>query len=174
MNISNNTGDFSFFKTEDLLKGWNGLIENFEHCNQVLGQEEPDDVLPNLKKAQKIISDLNEQKKHSSKSNWSRIVENKLVPIKFKVLKNKPKNGAFQKVWDENYDKLIDFMDQNEHTNVTRSTPELGNWVAEQRRKFRRGKITESQFIRLNNIGFEWDRSYYFHNTYQNNKRSPK
>eukprot|EP00027_Filamoeba_sp_ATCC50430_P007708 CAMPEP_0168559282 /NCGR_PEP_ID=MMETSP0413-20121227/10436_1 /TAXON_ID=136452 /ORGANISM="Filamoeba nolandi, Strain NC-AS-23-1" /LENGTH=231 /DNA_ID=CAMNT_0008590491 /DNA_START=684 /DNA_END=1379 /DNA_ORIENTATION=+ len=97
------------------------------------------------------------------------------VRIKFKIPKNKPKNGAFQYQWNTNFEALVAFKDIFGHTRVTRTTPgyeELGNWVAEQRRKLKKGKITEKQFEMLNNIGFEWDRSHYFFNTYQKKKQN--
>jgi len=95
-------------------------------------------------------------------------------PIRFKVLKNKPKNGDFQKRWNHNYEILKRFKDNNGHITVTRATPgyeDLGNWVAEQRRKLKRGKVTLKQFETLTELGFEWDRSHYFHKTYQKKRK---
>lgn len=95
-------------------------------------------------------------------------------PIQFKILKNKPKNGAFQSQWNSNFHSLVDFKRVFGHTRVTRTTlgyEELGNWVAEQRRKLKKGKITQNQFEMLNDIDFEWDRSHYFFNTYQSKKK---
>ncbi|QLH37614.1 MAG: Helicase associated domain protein [Parachlamydiaceae bacterium] len=106
----------------------------------------------------------------------------KLKPITFKILKNKPKNGKFPAAWKNNYNALKAFKEQFGHTNVTRSTEgyeKLGNWVAEQRRKFRKqetsngkGGITETQFEKLHKLGFEFDRSYYFSNTYFEKSKS--
>mmetsp|Transcript_27590 Transcript_27590/g.38910 ORF Transcript_27590/g.38910 Transcript_27590/m.38910 type:complete len:205 (-) Transcript_27590:32-646(-) len=95
-------------------------------------------------------------------------------PLHFKVSKNKPKNGDFQKRWNQSYQALSQFKDFYGHSQVTRSTPgfqELGNWVAEQRRKLKKGKITLKQFEALNDLGFEWDRSHYFHQTFEERKK---
>mmetsp|Transcript_17626 Transcript_17626/g.24480 ORF Transcript_17626/g.24480 Transcript_17626/m.24480 type:complete len:430 (+) Transcript_17626:157-1446(+) len=91
----------------------------------------------------------------------------KTVPfqLKFKSKKERPKNGAFEMQWMEHFTTLKYFYEQFGHTNVTRSTPgykNLGNWVAEQRRKMRRGKLTKEQYELMNSIAFEWDRSYFF------------
>jgi len=83
----------------------------------------------------------------------------------FKVPKNKPKNGAFAKQWLDHYDQLKEFKKQHGHVNVTRTTKgyqHLGSWIATQRRKLRRGKLTEDQFEILSDLGLEWDRSHYF------------
>ena len=77
-------------------------------------------------------------------------------PIRFKVFKNKPKNGDFRVRWNRNYVQLKEFKERYGHMQVTRSTSgysELGNWVAEQRRKLKRGKITQSQFETLSELG---------------------
>jgi len=84
-------------------------------------------------------------------------------PFKFK--ENNPKNGNLAKKWRERYDLLVEFKQKFGHANVTRVTKGyelLGFWVADQRRKCRAGKLTEEQFRLLNDIGMEWDRSYYF------------
>jgi len=78
--------------------------------------------------------------------------------IRFKVLKNKPKNGDFKVRWNRSYEALRDFQAKYGTTRVTRSTPgyrELGNWVAEQRRKLKTGKITQRQFEVLNELGMQ-------------------
>lgn len=83
----------------------------------------------------------------------------------FKVPKNKPKNGAFAKQWLDHYEQLKDFKKAHGHVNVTRTTKgyqHLGSWIATQRRKLRRGKLTEDQFKILSDLGLEWDRSHYF------------
>mmetsp|Transcript_21700 Transcript_21700/g.30362 ORF Transcript_21700/g.30362 Transcript_21700/m.30362 type:complete len:202 (+) Transcript_21700:498-1103(+) len=93
--------------------------------------------------------------------------------IKFKVPKNKPKNGDFKIRWNRSFEDLKKYYAKYRSTRVTRTTPgykDLGNWVAEQRRKLKKGKVTLEQFQALNEIGFEWDRSSYFFNTYKQKK----
>ena len=77
-------------------------------------------------------------------------------PIRFKVLKNKPKNGDFRVRWNRNYLQLKEFKEHYGHVQVTRGTSgyeDLGNWVAEQRRKLKNGKITLEQFEILSELG---------------------
>jgi len=89
-------------------------------------------------------------------------------PIEVRLIVDDPKTNPFTQQWMEHFSELKKFKEQYGHTNVTRSIAgyyNLGNWVAEQRRKFKQGKITETQFNCLNTLGFEWDRSYYFFRT---------
>jgi len=68
----------------------------------------------------------------------------------------------------KHYGELKEFYMHFGHTNVTRTTDEfksLGNWVAEQRRKKRRNKLSEQQIQLLDQLKFEWDRTYYFKNS---------
>jgi len=65
----------------------------------------------------------------------------------------------------QRFAELKAFQKEHGHTNVTRTTDtykSLGNWVAEQRRKHRKGKMPGEQYEMLSSIGFEWDRKYYF------------
>mmetsp|Transcript_22676 Transcript_22676/g.31578 ORF Transcript_22676/g.31578 Transcript_22676/m.31578 type:complete len:221 (-) Transcript_22676:384-1046(-) len=85
--------------------------------------------------------------------------------VVFKVPKNKPKNGAFTKQWKGFYVKLVKFKEQFGHANVTRRSKgweSLGGWVANQRRKLRKGKLTRQQYNLLNEVGIEWDRAVCF------------
>mmetsp|Transcript_16334 Transcript_16334/g.22655 ORF Transcript_16334/g.22655 Transcript_16334/m.22655 type:complete len:234 (-) Transcript_16334:325-1026(-) len=78
----------------------------------------------------------------------------------FKIPKNKPKNGNFHKRWLNHYEKLKEFKRLHGHTNVTRfmkGHEKLGSWMAYQRRKLRKGKLTRHQFDMLNSLGVEWD-----------------
>mmetsp|Transcript_19967 Transcript_19967/g.27929 ORF Transcript_19967/g.27929 Transcript_19967/m.27929 type:complete len:273 (-) Transcript_19967:123-941(-) len=87
---------------------------------------------------------------------------------KFKTKRSRSNKGIFEGQWMEHYNQLKEFKKQQGHTNVTRNTPGwgfLGNWVADQRRKLRRGKLTEKQFTLLCEMDFEWDRTYYFQPT---------
>ena len=75
------------------------------------------------------------------------------LPIKFQHLKD---STVYHHRWEDNFQLLKEFYREFGHTNVTRSTPgngDLGNWVTEQRRKLKRGKISQRQFERLNEIG---------------------
>lgn len=62
--------------------------------------------------------------------------------------------------WDENFGKLIAFKELNGHCNVPQNytdSPELGGWVANNRRWGKNGMISSERIARLNEIGFSWD-----------------
>eukprot|EP00027_Filamoeba_sp_ATCC50430_P001866 CAMPEP_0168563220 /NCGR_PEP_ID=MMETSP0413-20121227/12560_1 /TAXON_ID=136452 /ORGANISM="Filamoeba nolandi, Strain NC-AS-23-1" /LENGTH=184 /DNA_ID=CAMNT_0008594739 /DNA_START=111 /DNA_END=665 /DNA_ORIENTATION=+ len=75
-----------------------------------------------------------------------------------------PIAGFFENQWNVRFAELIKFKQEHGHTNVTRAAEHkiLGNWVAEQRRKWKKGKLPQKHQKALEEIGFEWDRSYYF------------
>mmetsp|Transcript_4748 Transcript_4748/g.6630 ORF Transcript_4748/g.6630 Transcript_4748/m.6630 type:complete len:192 (+) Transcript_4748:70-645(+) len=82
-------------------------------------------------------------------------------PFKFKT----PRPGkptVFDKHWKDHFNELQDFKNQHGHCFVSRMTEgheQLGNWLIDQRRKFRKGKLTREQFDLLSELGVEWDRS---------------
>mmetsp|Transcript_19097 Transcript_19097/g.26718 ORF Transcript_19097/g.26718 Transcript_19097/m.26718 type:complete len:195 (+) Transcript_19097:87-671(+) len=78
------------------------------------------------------------------------------------TFKTKTKETAFDKHWKHNLDKLIAFKQQYGHCNVSRTTPghtQLGNWLTDQRRKKRSGKLTKDQYCMLTMVGVEWERT---------------
>mmetsp|Transcript_14311 Transcript_14311/g.19953 ORF Transcript_14311/g.19953 Transcript_14311/m.19953 type:complete len:372 (+) Transcript_14311:145-1260(+) len=81
------------------------------------------------------------------------------------VLSPGPIQELYDELWMKHFNQLKEFKAQFGHCNVTRTKAEwksLGNWVAEQRRKMRQGKLTQQQYDMLSVLGFEWDRSYFF------------
>mmetsp|Transcript_7590 Transcript_7590/g.10473 ORF Transcript_7590/g.10473 Transcript_7590/m.10473 type:complete len:201 (-) Transcript_7590:170-772(-) len=96
------------------------------------------------------------------------------TPIQFKVLKNRPKNGDFQRRWNKNFQSLQKYKEIHGHLHVTRSTSgyqDLGNWVSDQRRKLKKGKLTLKQFELLTTLGLEWNtRSVHSHLSINPNK----
>ena len=89
------------------------------------------------------------------------IVNNKIIylldgeQLKFKKLKE---TTIYHQRWQANFKALKDFYERHGHLKVTRSTEgrsELGNWITEQRRKLKRGKISQKQFEQLNELGKE-------------------
>lgn len=86
--------------------------------------------------------------------------------LKFKKMKD---TTVYHHRWEENYKLLREFYNQHGNCRVTRGSEgfeELGNWVMEQRRKLKNGKLSQRQFERLNELGFEWNRLHYFFRTY--------
>eukprot|EP01117_Protostelium_nocturnum_P010414 TRINITY_DN3746_c0_g1_i1.p1 TRINITY_DN3746_c0_g1~~TRINITY_DN3746_c0_g1_i1.p1 ORF type:complete len:250 (+),score=59.71 TRINITY_DN3746_c0_g1_i1:164-913(+) len=64
--------------------------------------------------------------------------------------------------WLRNYKILRRFKRKFYHTNVTRSKGEhktLGNWVAEQRRRKKTGRLSKTQINLLTHLGFEFERN---------------
>jgi len=67
--------------------------------------------------------------------------------------------------WKEHFQELIEFKRDYGHTNVTQTKSKtLAEWVKNQRRLRKAGKLAQSRISKLDEIGFEWDRSYLFKN----------
>lgn len=73
--------------------------------------------------------------------------------------------GATLVDWDVRYQQLVDYRDENGHTNVPKSygpNPSLGQWVQTQRvyyKKLKQGKkshLTEERRLKLEQVGFQW------------------
>jgi hypothetical protein len=71
-----------------------------------------------------------------------------------------------EKEWKKNYERLVDFKQLYGHCNVPQTSlfdeelkqwaDELGSWVSEQRKKYRRSKLTDERQSMLKSINFEW------------------
>ena len=62
--------------------------------------------------------------------------------------------------WDEPYGQLVAFKEKQGHCRVpteSSENPELGTWVGNQRKAFRKGKLSAERVARLEALGFEWD-----------------
>lgn len=67
--------------------------------------------------------------------------------------------------WKEHFAELLAFRKEYGHTNVTQTKSKtLAEWVKNQRRLRKAGKLSQSRIDKLDEIGFEWDRSYLFKN----------
>lgn len=85
--------------------------------------------------------------------------------IKNYVFKVPRKSTVFDKHWVNHFKELESFKKEFGHITVSRTTKgydQLGNWLADQRRKLRRGKLTEQQYEMLNQLGVDWDRAAQF------------
>jgi len=81
-----------------------------------------------------------------------------LANLKFKVRKNQDRT-VFQEKWMAHFQQLQEFNRAYGHSNVSKTTPgyqKLGAWLAEQRRKLKRGKLTEQQYHLMNELGVQW------------------
>ncbi|KAL7514863.1 hypothetical protein ACHAXN_012150 [Cyclotella atomus] len=67
--------------------------------------------------------------------------------------------AAANERWQEQYDKLVTFKQENGHCRVPcryKDDPDLGGWVKFQREKYKRGSMIEDRIELLNAIGFTW------------------
>eukprot|EP01119_Soliformovum_irregulare_P013421 TRINITY_DN3565_c0_g1_i1.p1 TRINITY_DN3565_c0_g1~~TRINITY_DN3565_c0_g1_i1.p1 ORF type:complete len:235 (-),score=41.58 TRINITY_DN3565_c0_g1_i1:116-820(-) len=68
--------------------------------------------------------------------------------------------------WLHHFEELKEFKLANRHCNVSRKNTQwksLGHWVRQQRRKKKQDQLNQTQINLLDNLGFEWDRSYYLY-----------
>ena len=62
--------------------------------------------------------------------------------------------------WEERFQDLIAFNAREGHSNVPQRyspNPQLGVWVARQRRDKKRGTLTQARLGRLEALGLKWD-----------------
>jgi len=84
--------------------------------------------------------------------------------IKFEGLEKKLRNVLFDEIiektktfWDVMFKNLEAFIQENGHMNVSkRQDKQLGNWIYEQRRQNRAGKLSKFKKEKLNSINFDW------------------
>ena len=62
-----------------------------------------------------------------------------------------------QLTWDECLNKLTKYKAEHGHCNVPQKQGSLGNWVREQRRTHKKGKLSEERVQKLDALGFVWD-----------------
>ena len=61
--------------------------------------------------------------------------------------------------WEDKYRELVDYVEQHGNAAVKRDGSPLGGWVKKQRDTYRRGKLSEDRFKRLDKLpGWVWDR----------------
>jgi hypothetical protein len=64
--------------------------------------------------------------------------------------------GGGDEAWRDKFDLLLLFRSLNGHSHMGQDEP-LGSWVAEQRKAFKEGKLSESQVQMLLDAEFEFD-----------------
>ncbi len=70
------------------------------------------------------------------------------------------RTGAGRETWEQMFAHLEIFHAAHGHVNVPQSfapNKKLSWWVATQRRKYQRGKLSKSQVAGLNKLGFQWE-----------------
>ncbi len=73
----------------------------------------------------------------------------------------KPTHPKATANWEALFQALVAFKENQGHCGVPdewSENPQLGTWVSNQRRAFRKGKLSEERVARLEALGFEWDR----------------
>ena len=81
--------------------------------------------------------------------------ETEHLPYVFKIPR-RDRATVFDKHWKEHYNELVEFKQLFGHCNASRTTrgyDQLGNWLADQRKKLRRGKLTREQYDMLTELG---------------------
>ncbi|KAL7506311.1 hypothetical protein ACHAXN_003615 [Cyclotella atomus] len=58
--------------------------------------------------------------------------------------------------WADKFNLLVQWKEQHLHCKVPRTENVLGKWVADQRVKKKKDKLTDDQVEKLNDIGFLW------------------
>jgi len=72
----------------------------------------------------------------------------------------KPTHPKATANWEALFQALVAFKENQGHCGVPdrwSENPELGRWVSNQRKTFRKGKLSEERVVRLEALGFEWD-----------------
>lgn len=67
---------------------------------------------------------------------------------------------AHQEMWNRNLEKLKEFKKEHGHVKVPityEEDPSLATWVAEQRKKYRKGKLSEDRTECLDELGMIWN-----------------
>jgi len=64
--------------------------------------------------------------------------------------------GVKNAIWNENFQQLLAYKEENGNTNVTRKHPQLGVWVCDQRYLHNIKNLSNARFKQLHNIGFVW------------------
>ena len=67
-----------------------------------------------------------------------------------------PTGGAHDVTWHSKYQQLADFYREHGHLKVGGVLPNMTQWKAAQRKKFKAMQLTEEQIQMLNDIGFQW------------------
>ena len=63
----------------------------------------------------------------------------------------------FEQEWQEKYQQLKQYSEENGDSNVPQKHPQLGNWVSAQRQQKKKDELSEERIQLLNDIGFIWD-----------------
>jgi len=63
--------------------------------------------------------------------------------------------------WEQHFRDLLDYKKKEGHGNVPKiyaDNPQLGEWVNQQRKEYKKGRLYEERIERLAELGFKWSR----------------
>ena len=85
----------------------------------------------------------------------------KLEKLESAKTKTKERNELmfFVVSWDERFQQLVEYKEQNGHCRVPRrykDNQQLGDWVNNQRQRYKKNKLLPEQIKSLEGIGFVW------------------
>jgi len=138
-------------KTKGTSKAWNERLEELKQYKQVNGNCKVKRNYVN----QQLANWVHNQRNKYKNGTLSNEQTDHLNGIGFEWEVKKQDNEQY---WDERFEELKQYEEQNGHCNVPREykhNKQLGKWVARQRTYGVR-KNTEEQISRLNSIGFKW------------------
>jgi len=73
------------------------------------------------------------------------------------------KSSSTDDCWERSFQELVEFYKRHGHATVTgKKYYSLANWVRKQRSCKKGGKLSSEKVAKLNALGFEWDRTYFF------------
>ena len=124
-----------------------------------------DERLDELVKYKTEHGHCNVPKRHERLGRWvdtqrSRRKQGKLSEVRVKKLDDLGFNWGTARgilpTWDERYEELKHHKLEHGTCNISQSQGPLGDWVHNVRRRRKKGKISEEQIQRLDDLGFSW------------------
>ena len=64
--------------------------------------------------------------------------------------------GSQKQDWETRFNELINYKAKHGDCNVLSRQGQLGRWVHEQRKNYKKNKLSQNRIDRLNGIGFDW------------------
>lgn len=105
------------------------------------------------KENEQLATWVSEQRKAYNKNqlNYVQITKLKITGLDFDPLTSR---------WDKLYSNLYDFKQEQGHCNVPidyKNNPQLGTWVAQQRKAYKQNNISLNRIARLKELEFSWN-----------------
>jgi len=133
-------------------------MSNSPSCSSSSAEESEDnqsddEVLENA--VQTLLSMQRNNERGVMSDSYGPHIDRRPSPIK--------KSSSTDDCWDRSYQELVEFYRRHGHATVTgKKYYSLANWVRKQRSCRKSGKLSSDKVAKLNALGFEWDRTYFF------------